>query len=111
MVQTPTSAKSDVITSEQAEVHQHSPAFDGFASGLATGIVATVIVETGKSTVSLLAKNPLVMFGAGVVTGYFAHKYRKEIIVSSKKITEQSKDFVARKKQKFVEIVSESEKE
>lgn len=87
---------------------QNTPKFDMFATGVATGIVVTTIVETGKGAVSMLAKNPLVVLGAGIVTGYFAHKYRKEIILSSNKVAEQSKDFVLRQKESFIEMLGES---
>ena len=100
----------DAAETPKCDAQKCTPKFDVFASGIATGIVATVIVETGKGAVSLLAKNPLVVLGAGIATGYFAHKYRKEIILSSHKVTEQTKDFVVRQKNSFVEMLSENEK-
>lgn len=97
------STDSGAINPEQPA----TPKFDMFATGVATGIVVTTIVETGKGAVGILARNPLAVLGAGIVTGYFAHKYRKEIILSSHKIAEQSKDFVSRQKKSFSELLGE----
>jgi hypothetical protein len=88
---------------------EHSPKFDMFATGVFTGIVVTTIVETGRGAVGILAKNPLLVLGTGIATGYFAHKYRKEIILSSNKIAEQGKDFVVRQKKSFIEMLGETE--
>lgn len=104
---TQTSAGSN--SQEHGEIEKCTPKFDMFASGVATGVVVTTIVETGKGAVGMLAKNPLVVLGAGIVAGYFAHKYRKEIILSSCKIAEQGKDFASRQKKNFVEMLGESE--
>ncbi len=101
---------ANLLNAEPAETEKATPKFDVFARGVATGLVATVIVETGKSAVSILAKKPLVVLAAGIATGYFAHKYRKEIILSTDKVTEQTKDFVVRQKNSFVEMLGESEK-
>ena len=87
------------------------PNFDVFAGGVATGVVVTVIVETGKGAVTWLAKNPFFVLGAGIASGYFAHKYRKEIILSSNKVAEKSKDFVQRQKKGFSALLSEAEEE
>lgn len=108
MTQTSDQTDVNLPNSEPAETQKGTPKFDVFARGVATGLVATVIVEAGKSAVGILAKNPLVVFGAGIATGYFAHKYRKEIILSTDKVTEQTKDFVVRQKNSFVEMLGES---
>lgn len=100
---------SDSNNSEQTEAIKCTPKFDMFATGVATGIVATIIVEASKTTVGILAKNPLVVLGAGIVTGYFAHKYRKAIILSSNKVAEQGKSFALRQKKQFEELLTESE--
>jgi hypothetical protein len=92
----------------ESEQPKSTPSFDVFATGIGMGIVATIIVETGKGAVGMLSKNPLVVLGAGIMTGYFAHKYRKEIILSSNKVAEQGKDFVLRQKKNFSELLQES---
>ena len=43
---------------------------------------------------SIFAKHPLLVFGAGVAVGFYAHKYRKEIIESAGQLGELGKDFV-----------------
>ena len=40
----------------------------------------------------------LVVFGLGMAAGYYAHKYRKEIIRSASSITGKDKDSVLRKR-------------
>jgi len=83
----------------EGEVMNETPKFDMLAKGVATGVAATIIVESGKGAIGTLAKNPFVMFSLGFVTGYYAHKYRKEIISLSNKTAEQGKDFVLRQKE------------
>jgi hypothetical protein len=109
MTSTSNHTRSESITSEPIENQHGTPKFDLFASGVATGVLVTVIVETGKGAVSILARNPLFVFGAGFMSGYFTHKYRKEIILSANKVKKHSKDFVSRQKSSFVDMLEEIE--
>jgi hypothetical protein len=84
----------------------HLSAFEMVATGVTTGLIATVIFETGRGAVSLLAKNPLVIFGAGIATGYFARKYRKGILLTGDKIAHQSKEFALRQKRHIDELLT-----
>jgi hypothetical protein len=74
---------------------------------IATGAVATAAVHTRGSFMSLLAKHPLIVFSLGVTAGYFVHKYRKEIIATASRVTEQGKDFVLQQKENLEDLVSE----
>lgn len=56
---------------------------------------------------SILAKHPIVVFGLGVATGYFVHKYRKEIIDSATQLTEKGKDFVLNQKENLEDLVAD----
>jgi hypothetical protein len=56
---------------------------------------------------SILAKHPVLVFTLGVAAGYYAHKYRKEIIESATRATELSKDFALNQKEKFEDLVAE----
>ena len=78
------------------------------AKGVATAVVATTIVQTGKEVMSVLAKHPLVMFSLGIAAGYVTHKYRKQIISLTSKTAEQSKDFVLRQKENLKEFLAET---
>ena len=77
-------------------------------TGIATGVAASVIIQSGKGIMSALAKQPLVMFSLGIATGYLTHKYRKEIISISSKISGQSKDFVLRQKENLKDLCAET---
>ena len=81
---------------------------DVVAKGVATGVAATTIIQTGKGVIATIARNPLVMFGLGIAAGYLAHKYRKEIISISSKAAEQSKDFVLRQKENIRDLIAET---
>jgi len=91
----------------EAEIMNETPDFDMLAKGVATGVVATIIVESGKGAIGTLAKNPFVMFSLGLVTGYFAHKYRKEIISVTHKTAEHGKDFMVRQKENLKNMLPE----
>ena len=87
----------------------HSSKVEVVAKGVATGVAATTIIQTGKGVISTLAKHPLVMFSLGIAAGYLAHKYRKEIISISSKTAEQSKDFVLRQKENLKDLLAEAQ--
>ena len=74
---------------------------------VATAVVATAIVEAGVGITKTLAKQPLVLLGLGMVTGYFSYKYRKEIIAISSHTAEQGKDFIVRQKNNFNDLLNE----
>ena len=55
-----------------------------------------------------IIKHPLFLLGFGLAAGYFTHKYRKEIISAADKAAEESKNFVLRQKENFLDLVAES---
>lgn len=74
---------------------------------VATAVVATAIVETGIGFSKSLARQPVVLFGLGILAGYFTHKYRKEIIAITSHTAEQSKDFIVQQKNHLSELLTE----
>ncbi|WP_246628516.1 hypothetical protein [Methylomagnum ishizawai] len=76
-------------------------------AAMAGGAVAATTTQSGSSFMSILAKHPLVVFGLGVAAGYFAHKYRKEIIATALQASEKSKDFVLHQKENLEDLVAE----
>lgn len=75
--------------------------------GAAIGIAAATQTHTGKGFMSVFSKHPFLVFTAGVAAGYFAHKYRKEIIASATRATEMGKDFVMHQKENLEDLVAE----
>lgn len=74
----------------------------------ATGAaIAATSTTTGKGFMSILSKHPLLVFSLGVAAGYLAHKYRKEIIATATRATEQGKDFVLHQKENLEDLVAE----
>lgn len=76
-------------------------------AGVATGIAAATQTTTRNSFMSILSRHPLLVFSLGVATGYFAYKYRKEIIASATRATELGKDFVMHQKENLEDLVAE----
>jgi hypothetical protein len=74
---------------------------------VATAVVATAIVETGLTLSKTLAKQPIIMFGLGIMIGCFTHKYRKEIIAISSHTAEQGKDFIMLQKNHLSDMLAE----
>lgn len=87
----------------------HSSKGELVVKGVATTVAAATIIETGKGVMKTLAKHPLVMFSLGIATGFFVHKYRKEIISITSKTAEQSKDFVLRQKENLKDLFAETQ--
>ena len=57
---------------------------------------------------SKITKNPVIVFGLGVVAGYMVYKYRKEIIASTTKVVDAGKDFVLQQKENLEDLVAEA---
>lgn len=99
-------------TDDQALVKMeggHSSKGDLIVTGVATAVVASTLMKTGKGIATTLAKHPVVILGLGVLTGYLAHKYRKNIHSVSQKTAKESKEFVVRQKENLKEFFSESQ--
>ncbi|WP_225616350.1 hypothetical protein [Methylomonas albis] len=75
------------------------------------GTLATATVNTGGKLMTKLAKHPLLVFGAGMVAGYFVYKYRKEIISNATKTIDAGKDFVLHQKENLEDIVAEAKED
>jgi hypothetical protein len=72
------------------------------------GTLATATVSTGGKLLHKVAKHPALVFGLGVVAGYFVYKYRKEIISNASKTIDASKDFILQQKENLEDIVAEA---
>lgn len=72
-----------------------------------TAVVATAIVETGIGLGKSIARQPVVLFGLGMLAGYFTYKYRKEIITISSHTATQGKDFIVQQKNHLSEMLAE----
>jgi len=84
-----------------------APQADMIAKGVATGVIVSTIIHTGRGIVGAMSRTPIIMFGLGVVTGYFAHKYRKEIISVSRRAAIESGNFVLRQKDHLHDLITE----
>ena len=89
----------------------HSSKGEMVLKGVATAVAATTIIQTGKGVMTTLAKHPIVMFSLGIAAGYFAHKYRKQIISITSKTAEQSKDFVLRQQENLKDLLAETQED
>lgn len=81
------------------------------AKQIAKGTLASAVLETSGKFMSKIVKNPVVVFGLGVVAGYMVYKYRKEIIASTNKAVDASKDFILQQKENLEDIVAEAKEE
>ena len=72
------------------------------------GSMASATVQSGSKIMSRVAKHPVLVFGLGVVAGYFVYKYRKEIISGTTKVVDAGKDFVLQQKENLEDIVAET---
>ena len=93
----------------RGEMMNYMPKAGMMAKGIATGVAVSAITQTGRGIMSTFVRNPLVMFGLGLTVGYFAHKYRKEIISTVSGAAEQGKDFVLRQKENLADMLAENQ--
>jgi hypothetical protein len=75
------------------------------------GTLATATVTTGGKLMSKVSKHPILVFGLGMVAGYFVYRYRKEIIANATKTIDAGKDFVLHQKENLEDIVAEAKED
>ncbi len=76
-------------------------------AGTVAGMAAAANSPAGRGLMSILTRHPLVVFGLGIAAGYYAHKYRKEIIESATRLSEKGKDFVLHQRENLEDLVAE----
>lgn len=60
---------------------------------------------------SKLTKHPVLVFGLGMVAGYFVYKHRKDIIANTSKTIDAGKDFILQQKENLEDLVAEAKEE
>jgi hypothetical protein len=73
----------------------------------AGGYAAARVLTTNPALAFL--RTPLVVFAAGVTTGYLLHKYRREIIQAVTKAADMGRDFVLQQKESLDDLVAEAQ--
>jgi hypothetical protein len=91
-----------------AEVVKKSHSGDSLPKEVLKGSIASAIVYSGSKVMSIAVKNPVVVFGLGLVSGFLIHKYRKDIIASTTKVVDAGKDFVLQQKENLEDLVAET---
>lgn len=90
---------------------KHDANSTSMAKQVAAGTLSTATVATGGKLMNKVAKHPVLVFGLGMVAGYFVYKYRKEIISSATKTIDAGKDFILHQKENLEDIVAEAKEE
>lgn len=80
----------------------------GIGAQLATGAVMAASAAGGRSLLGRVFTHPLVMFALGATAGYFAYKYRKEIVDAAMRASEMGKDYVLNRKETLEDLVEEA---
>jgi hypothetical protein len=92
-----------------AHNHGNKPNGDSSLSRqIMVGSMATAVVATGSKMMSNASRHPVIVFGLGMVAGYFAYKYRKEIIAQTTKSFDAGKDFILHQKENLEDLVAEA---
>ena len=81
---------------------------DSMSKEIFKGSIASAVVYSGSKIMSVAVKNPVVVFGLGLVSGFLIHKYRKDIIASTTKVVDAGKDFVLQQKENLEDLVAET---
>jgi len=91
--------------------HNHNSKETSMGKQVMAGTLATATVSTGGKLMTKASKHPLLVFGLGMVAGFFVYKYRKDIIAGATKTIDASKDFVLHQKENLEDIVAEAKEE
>jgi len=84
---------------------------DSMSKEIFKGSIASAVVYSGSKVMSIAVKNPVVVFGLGLITGFLIHKYRKDIIASTTKVVDAGKDFVLQQKENLEDLVAETKED
>ena len=94
--------------------HDHSQHAAGLHGGpglgphLATGAMIVASSAPGRGALGRLLTHPLVMFALGATAGYFAYKYRKEIVDAAMRASEMGKDYVLNTRETLEDLMEEA---
>ncbi len=95
-----------------AHDHSHhgagSPGGHGLGSQLSSGAMFVAASPAGRGALVRLITNPLVMFALGATAGYFAYKYRKEIVDAAMRASEMGKDYVMNTRETLEDLMEEA---
>ncbi|MDT4332523.1 hypothetical protein ACQE3E_18710 [Methylomonas sp. MED-D] len=75
--------------------------------GVVMGIVISGISHASRSIAKAFVRRPLGLFVAGIASGYFAHKYRKELLTVSGRTAVESRNFILRQKENLGDLIAE----
>ena len=92
---------------------ENPPLFKGdiLAKAIVTSVSVSIINHTCKAVFKSLPRHPLIMFGLGITTGYFAHKYRKRLIAVGGQVADESKQFVLRQRENVLDFLAENQED
>lgn len=82
---------------------------DMIAKALIISVTVSTINHTSKAVFKSLTRHPLIIFGLGITTGYFAHKYRKRLIKISNQAVDEGKQFALRQKENVLDFLAENQ--
>ncbi len=118
MTHATTDADSTIARTKKSTAHKGrsgrmAPATTGeiLVRGVAMGIIISTITHASRSITRALIGYPLTLFSTGIVTGYLAHKYRKEIITVASRTAVESKNVVLRQKEHLNDFIAEIREE
>jgi len=77
--------------------------------GVFMGLIISNANQASRYIAHALIRHPLALFSSGFVSGYIAHKYRKEIIAIGSETAVESKNFLLRQKENLLDFVAECE--
>jgi hypothetical protein len=86
----------------------HEHAGHGVAAQVATGAIIAAVTPATRNLLGRVFTHPLVMFGLGVAAGYFAYKYRQQIVDAAMRASEVGRDYVLNRKETLEDLVEEA---
>lgn len=75
------------------------------------GSIATLAFVSGEKLMIKLTKQPLLVFGLGLIGGVLVYKNRKAIIANADRVVTAGKNAVLHQKEKVMDLVAEVKEE
>lgn len=75
------------------------------------GSIATLAFVSGEKLMIKLTKQPLLVFGLGMISGVLIYKNRKAIIANADRVVIAGKNAVLQQREKLLDLVAEVKEE
>jgi hypothetical protein len=100
-----------MVMTTKPKIHKHASTDFSLRQQIVIGAVTTLIVQSGEQIAARVVRQPLLVFGLGMLTGCLVYKNRKLLINASTSAIDSSKKVVLAQKENILDLIAEVREE